>query len=98
MPPLPFLRSQKLFGLLPDADPRESVHPERFHAARRRRDEGGAPGSEATGGQPWEELSRESFLTGEWNERPLTRVALTTDAGIGKTYNLRYLHYELNAP
>ncbi|MBY0458091.1 MAG: ATP-binding protein, partial [Gemmataceae bacterium] len=97
MPPLPFLRSQRLYALRPDADPREAVHPERFHTARRGRDERGA-GPAAPDDELWEEMPRAALDAGEWNGRSFHRVALTTDAGIGKTYNLRALAHELNAP
>lgn len=85
--PLPFLYSQKLFVLKPGVDPEVALHPERFHAARqgqeaRERDEPAMPD-----GDSWMELPRPACLDGAFAGRELHRVVLTTDAGMGKTYN-----------
>src|SRR5262245_56765369 len=96
--PLPFLRSQRLFLLRPGVDPKEASPPERFHAARRQREESGRDWPSAPDPESWEELPRRHLLDGSFRGRDLRRVALTTDAGLGKTYNLRWLRHELNAP
>src|SRR5262249_5478927 len=44
----------------------------------------------------WDELPRLDLLSGSFNGQSLRRVALTTDAGLGKTYNLHWLRCELN--
>jgi formylglycine-generating enzyme required for sulfatase activity len=94
---LPFLRDQKLFALKPDAAPREALHPERFHAARHEDGRGG-DGPAAPDSACWEELPRDDLLAASSGGRPLHRVALTTDAGLGKSYNLAWLSRELNDP
>jgi formylglycine-generating enzyme required for sulfatase activity len=93
---LPFLRSQKLYILKPGVDCRAAVHPEQFHAGRRQ------PGADrdeqptTPDAERWAELPRADLLAGSFAGQPLHRVALTTDAGLGKTYNLAWLCHELN--
>jgi formylglycine-generating enzyme required for sulfatase activity len=93
---LPFLRSQKLFVLKPGVDSQAAVHPERFHASRQPNGEDRANDPTEPDGKFWEELPRSDLLAGSFNGQNLRRVALTTDAGLGKTYNLHWLRHEFN--
>src|SRR5258708_7436960 len=93
---LPFLRSQKLYILKPDVASRAAVHPEQFHASRRQQGEVRGDDPAKPDGDSWTELPRADLLAGSFNDQCLHRVALTTDAGLGKTYNLKWLRLALN--
>src|SRR5439155_676898 len=95
---LPFLRSQKLYILKPGVDFRAAVHPEQFHAGRRQPGEGRGEEPATPDASTWAELPRGDLLAGSFNGQDLDRVALTTDAGLGKTSNLAWLRHELNDP
>ncbi|AMV24235.1 Serine/threonine-protein kinase PknL [Gemmata sp. SH-PL17] len=90
---LPFLRSQQLFTLKPGVDAKEALHPERFRAARLASDDrsGEPPTPDA---QYWEELDREALIASLTGDAKGHRIALTTDAGLGKTRNLAWLEHE----
>jgi formylglycine-generating enzyme required for sulfatase activity len=93
---LPFFRSQKLYVLKPGVDSRAALHPEQFHAGRRQQGEGQGEEPVQPDTASWAELPRADLLAGASNGQPFHRVALTTDAGLGKTYNLAWLCHELN--
>lgn len=92
------IRSQKLYLLRPDVDAKAALHPERFHSARMDRDGSSGEDVSEPDGTEWEPLPREALTAGVFNVRKLHRVGLTTDAGIGKSTNLKVLQHDLSTP
>jgi formylglycine-generating enzyme required for sulfatase activity len=92
----PFLESQRIRLLTETENPRAYLQPSFFRSQRL-----GAAGPVADSGlrpEAWIEISRRQFLGRE--SLPgcdLRRTVLTTDAGIGKTSNLEWLHWQINA-
>ena len=97
---VPFIETQELTLLTSPGDPRPYLKPEYFRSRR----SGVATGqAEMTGTQDgaWPPIDRESLVSGKvtldgGREIDLKRMVLTTDAGVGKTTNLRWLATRFN--
>ncbi len=99
----PFEDDQGLDLLIDRQTPQRRLRPESFRSLRLQ-DQDQSRGPTGAGDQDdekyWKPLTRQQLLMGNAlveNERfPMHRVVVTTDAGIGKTTNMKWLAYSLN--
>ena len=97
----PFIDSQGFRLLMDTEQPQRFLRAEYFRSARL-----GSDGMSGGRGQDlghWIPIGREELASNQVtdpNGSPcdLSRLVVTTDAGVGKTTNLRWLHYALNRP
>ncbi len=92
----PFIETQRILWLTETANPRRYLHPSAFRSQRL-----GASGPGSAGdldADKWIEISRGQFPgVKPIEDCDLRRTVVTTDAGIGKTSNLEWLHWKINA-
>ncbi len=91
----PFLESQRIELLTETENPRAYLQPAYFRSRRRA---AGGPGPHADSrADPWADISRDQFLGREpLPGCDLRRAVVTTDAGLGKTSNLEWAHWQIN--
>jgi hypothetical protein len=96
--PLPFLLSQELYALKPGIERRAAIHPERFHAHRHEQAQSDDKDPKKPDPEFWTLLARPELLKGTIDGREWRRLILINDAGMGKSYNCRWLLHEWNDP
>ncbi len=99
--PPPFIADQgmKLLDRVPD--PREYLHARLFRAQRPGQDEASIPEDLKARLQKWKPVDRlnvalDSLEKSNGEPDSLQRLVVTTDAGIGKTTTLQWLHHAIN--
>ncbi len=94
---IPFDPTQRLYLLKAGANSSAALHPEAFRKVRLDRERSTDSQETAPDQDLWLELTREQLLADAASDgRSLRRLALTTEAGMGKTYNLRWLCHQLS--
>jgi serine/threonine protein kinase/formylglycine-generating enzyme required for sulfatase activity len=94
----PFVHTHGMRLLLETDDPRKCLQPEFFRSRP-----SAAPLLPSRAWEPWipidrNELARNRVCLSDGTTCDLNRLVITTDAGVGKTTNMNWLHYVLNRP